>query len=217
MKKLLYDTETLTTLLDISSEVLGSWEKTFGIKSKINGINTKEYSDEAVNFLKKVKLLTLNDFDLDAIKQLLSLDIEALNENSAQEDAKIIDSVEDLEYSEKIKTDNLNILEDTIDKKVASSDMMLLFRTILEELKKYTERTIEAEKKIYLLEDHENRIKNDYCEVCSELRRVKLQLDDKEQKLRDYDEQKKRLNLLEVQLKIMQIEKSKKKFWEFWK
>jgi len=87
----------------------------------------------------------------------------------------------------------------------------------LKELKQYTERTIEAEKKVYLLEDYETRVKQDYFELSSEVKQLKVQLDEKDKKIKDYEEQKKRLNLMEVQLKIMQLEKNKKKFWEFWK
>ena len=42
-------------------------------------------------------------------------------------------------------------------------------------------------------------------------------LKEKEQKLKDYESQKKRLNLMEVQLKILQLERNKKTFWGFWK
>jgi DNA-binding transcriptional MerR regulator len=96
-------------------------------------------------------------------------------------------------------------------------DVISLFEVLLKELKQYTDRTIEAEKKIYLLEDYERRVKQEYFEVSSEIKQLKMQLEEKEQKLKDYEDQKKRLNLMEVQMKIMQLANNKKKFWEFWK
>ena len=97
------------------------------------------------------------------------------------------------------------------------TDMVSLFEVLLKELKSYTDRTIEAEKKIFLLEDYERRVKEEYFEIKSEVKQLQVQLEDKNQKLREFEEQKKRLNLMEVQLKIMQLSNAKKKFWEFWK
>ena len=97
------------------------------------------------------------------------------------------------------------------------TEMVSLFEVLLKELKSYTDRTIEAEKKIFLLEDYERRVKEEYFEIKSEVKQLQVKLEDKNQKLREFEEQKKRLNLMEVQLKIMQLSNAKKKFWEFWK
>ena len=96
-------------------------------------------------------------------------------------------------------------------------DISTLFDSLLKEMKQYLERAVDAEKKVYLLEDYKQRAIKEQLELSTEIKQLKNQLEEKEQKLKDYEEQKKRLNLMEVQLKIMQFEKNKKKFWDFLK
>lgn len=96
-------------------------------------------------------------------------------------------------------------------------DIMILFDMMFKELRQYTERIINAEKKIFLLEDTEKRVKEDYYEVSSEIKYLKAVLEEKDKRLQDYEEQRKKLQLLETQLKLIQLNSKKKKFWEFWK
>jgi len=94
-------------------------------------------------------------------------------------------------------------------------EMAALFAPVLKELREYTDRAIEAEKRACLLEESDSRAKKEYFEANTKLKQLQVQFEEKEKKLRDFEEQKKRLNLMEVQLKIQQLEKSKKGFWWF--
>jgi len=128
----------------------------------------------------------------------------------------------DLKYTKEKKNNDggenfINAVKENGTESLNQTDMVSFFEVLLKELKSYTDRTIEAEKKIFLLEDYERRVKEEYFEIKSEVKQLQVQLEDKNQKLREFEEQKKRLNLMEVQLKIMQLSNAKKKFWEFWK
>ncbi|OGH95274.1 MAG: hypothetical protein A2039_03700 [Candidatus Melainabacteria bacterium GWA2_34_9] len=128
----------------------------------------------------------------------------------------------DLKYTKEMNNNvggenSFNGIKENGESNLNQPDMISLFEVLLKELKAYTDRTIEAEKKIFLLEDYERRVKEEYFEIKSEVKQLKVQLEDKNQKLKEFEEQKKRLNLMEVQLKIMQLSNAKKKFWEFWK
>lgn len=216
--------EILFNELGINANTLKTWEIGLGLNT-----NTNAYSDEKFILFKKVKSLLLNGYTLDSIKDLLSSEIEMLNDKEIESETIIIqksDIHDDaIFYTEKLKTERIQksteetikAIKESVKDEVSKSEMLLLFETVLKELKQYTERTIEAEKKLYLLENHENKTEKDFDEISSELKRLKAELEDKEQKLKDYEEQKKRLNLMEIQLKILQIEKNKKKSWEFWK
>lgn len=174
----------------------------------------------------------MNGFSLAEIKDILSIEIEKQNqimlENSEDKNqtnetnpTETIIYVNNTQNETEEDTEKLNSYKETLDyipnSQVNKSEMVALFEAILSELKQYTERTIAAEKRVYLLEDYENRSKKEYFELTSEVKQLKVELEDKGKKLKEYEEQKKRLNLMEVQLKLMQLEKSKKKFWEFWK
>ncbi len=98
-----------------------------------------------------------------------------------------------------------------------SSEFKALIEALMQELRMYTERTIAAEKKVLLLEDHESRADKEYFEMNTEIKQLKEQIDEKNSKIKEFEAQKKRLSLVEAQLKLMQIEKNKKRFWEFWK
>lgn len=183
--------ENLAEKLEVNPNTITNWELNLGLDIKTDDSDAKIYSEKLITFFKKVKSLLLNGYTLASIKEFLSAEIES------QKPTKTI-TVE--------KNKSLN-----------QSDTNTLIEALLKELKQYTERTIEAEKKVYLLEDFENRVKKEYYELSSDVKQLKVQLEEKEQKLKEYEQQQKRLNLMEVQLKIMQLEKSKKKIWEFWK
>ena len=173
----------------------------------------------------------MNGFAILDIKDLLSAEIQSINqvekpievtiiqENKNNEDTIIfVDNKESNSSQRNNSTNNeFSSFTETLKNDLNKSDVIVLFETILKELKQYTDRTIEAEKKVYLLEDFEKRVKQDYFEISSEVKQLRSELEEKEKKIKDYEEQRKRLNLMEVQLKILQLEKNKKKAWEFWK
>jgi len=201
---LLVTTKNLAEMLEVNPNTIANWEMCLGLNIKADDLNVKNYSQDLIVFFKKVKSLILNGYTLVAIKEFLSAEIEILNHEKGPIEAVIVE--------ENITT---NVKE--LNNNSSQPDVVILFEALLKELKQYTERTIEAEKKVYLLEDFENRVKQEYFELSTDVKQLKSELEEKNQKLRDYEEQKKRLNLLEVQLKIMQLEKNKKKIWEFWK
>lgn len=94
------------------------------------------------------------------------------------------------------------------------ADIVQIF---LSELREYSSRASEAEKKLLLLEDSERKTQNQFCETSAELKKLQAQLEEKEEKLKDYENQKKRAEMLEIQLKLLQLKQNNKKFWEFWK
>lgn len=216
--------ENLAEMLEVTSNTIENWESGLGLKIDLDESGNKNYSDDLVVFFKKVKSLILNGYTIEAIKDLLSAEIENQNQIGKKKESETIIYVhnepEEFEKENKVG-DKFNSYKETFShipsSKVNKSEMVALFEAILIELKQYTERTIAAEKKVYLLEDYENRAKKEYFELSTEVKQLKTELEDKEKKLREFEEQKKRLNLMEVQLKIMQLEKNKKKFWEFWK
>lgn len=187
--------------------------------------------------------ITINSAIMSAgIKELLSAEIEKQNQNTKPEEIVVEENIINNQDTLMVVNNNENngnfVEEDNLSEENCSSfnealahlpstqtrqtqtgqsDIVALFETLLKELKQYADRTIAAEKKIYLLEDHENRAKKSYFEVNSEIRQLKIQVEEKDKKIKEYEEQKKKLSLMEVQLKLMQLEKSKKKFWEFWK
>jgi DNA-binding transcriptional MerR regulator len=227
--------ENLAEMLEVTSNTIANWELGLELKIDLDESGNKNYSDELIMFFKKVKSLILNGYAIEGIKDILASDIEKQNQTGQKKEPEIEKQTTNknpetiiyvnnpsTEFEEEDKNENnYNSYKETFshipNPRVNKSEMVALFEAILIELKQYTERTIAAEKKVYLLEDYENRAKKEYFELSSEVKQLKTELEDKEKKLREFEEQKKRLNLMEVQLKIMQLEKNKKKFWEFWK
>lgn len=230
--------EQLAEMLEVTSNIITNWESTLGLNINIDkSEETKNYSDELVVLFKKVHSLLLKGFTIIEIKNLLSVEIDKQNnlnilknqkKTVIKEDPKPESTIiiEESPNKSEEKKKNKNTEKNTTFQEslhhipsgnIPKSEIITLFETILMELKMYTERTIAAEKKVYLLEDYENRSKKEYFELSSEVKQLKSELEEKESKLKEFEEQKKRLNLMEIQLKIMQFEKSKKKFWEFWK
>lgn len=229
--------DNLAEMLEVTPNIITNWESGLGLKIGMGESGNKYYSDELAALFKKVKSLILNGYAISEIKELLSAEVEKQNQAIENESPKMEQQTEETintvpetiiyvnnpseEFEENKKEEKYQSYKETLNhipnSRVNKSEMVALFEAILNELKMYTERTIAAEKRVYLLEDYENRSKKDYFELSSEVKKLKIELEDKEKKLREFEEQKKRLNLMEVQLKIMQLEKSKKKFWEFWK
>ena len=231
--------ENLAEMLEVTSNTIENWELGLGLKIDLDESGDKNYSDELVMFFKKVKSLILNGYKIVEVKDILAAEIEKQNQATQKKEPEVEKQTtnktpetiiyvnnpstefEEFEEEENKNEDKYNSYKETFNhmprSKVHKSEMIALFEAILVELKQYTERTINAEKKVYLLEDYENRAKKEYFELSSEVKQLKMELEDKDKKLREFEEQKKRLNLMEVQLKIMQLEKNKKKFWEFWK
>lgn len=181
--------------------ILENAEKTIvNIKEETKKTHSASHNESTV--------ILLNDYNSDSSQQTnrnpyeseISMDSDLKEVHNGSNNEKIFNG---------IKENGVNNFNQT--------DMVSLFEVLLKELKSYTDRTIEAEKKIFLLEDYERRVKEEYFEIKSEVKQLKMQVEDKDQKLREFEEQKKRLNLMEVQLKIMQLANTKKKFWEFWK
>lgn len=235
---MLVTTENLAEMLEVAPNTIIKWELSLGLNIKTDNSDIQTYSEELVKLFKEVKSLILNGYTFEEIKNILALEIEY--QNKVQQSIKSI-IVEDYGQvdttNDTVTLVNKHNLSDTNNKpdddlcssfimafnkenndnSNNQSDMNTFFRSILKELKEYTDRMIEAEKKVYLLENYENRAKNNYVEINSEIKQLKAQLEEKEQKLKDYEDQKKRLNLMEVQLKILQLENNKKKPWKFWK
>lgn len=208
--------EELADMLEVNPNTINNWETNLGLNIKTEETEVKNYSENLVIFFKKVKSLILNGYTLDTIKELLAVEVELENQNQLKKTLAAV--VIEPEEEDTIKlSESEKIINHAITDSVNQDNVLTIVETLLKEIKYYTERTIEAEKKVYLLEDHEKRIKEEFFEMSSEMKQLKMQLTEKEQKLKDFEEQKKRLNLLEVQLKLMQLESKKKSFWEFWK
>ena len=210
--------EELADMLEVNPNTINNWEAGLGLNIKSDETEAKKYSENLVVFFKKVKSLILNGYTLNNVKEFLAIEIEIENENQLKTtlEAVVIEPSEEEEEIIKL-SESEKIINHAITDSVNQNNVTAIVETLLKEIKHYTERTIEAEKKVYLLEDHEKRIKQEFFEMSSEVKQLKIQLTEKEQKLKDFEEQKKRLNLLEVQLKLMQLESKKKSFWEFWK
>jgi len=129
---------------------------------------------------------------------------------------------------------NINLFkEPLLDNNLNQPQSDVFFKALLKEIRQYSDRALEAEKKLQLLENSIPNIDQEplgiesktdskfgpdiLLEIDSEVMQLKTELEEKDKMMKDFEIQKKRLNLLEVQLKILQLEKSKKKSWEFWK
>lgn len=234
---MLVTTENLAEMLEVTPKTIIKWELSLGLNIKTDDSDIQTYSEELIKLFKEVKSFILNGYTFEEIKELLALEIEYQNKVQKSIKSIIVEDYDKIDGNKDpitlVNKHNSPESNDPLNDELCSSfimafnnnnkdlnnqsDMNTFFKSILMELKQSTDRTIEAEKKVYLLENYENRVKNDYLEISSEVKKLKEQLEEKDQKLKDYEEQKKRLNLMEVQLKIMQLEQNKKKFWEFWK
>lgn len=235
---MLVTTENLAEMLEVNPNTILNWELNLSLNIRTDGEDVEKYSDELITFFKKVKSLVLNGYTLAAIKDFLYPEIEYQNQIQKSVDSFIVEDINPKNTPQEPDTVNLvndyifnvspennlsreekitSFTEILINNKTDKNESGVLFETLLKDLKQYTERAMDAEKKVFLLEDTENRLKQENSDLSSELEQVKAQLEEKEQKLKQYESQKKRLNLMEVQLKILQLQKNKKKAWEVWK
>lgn len=219
--------EKLAEILEVTPNTIKNWESSIGLNIK-KADSEDSYSEDIVKLFKKIKSLVLNGYNFAEISNFLSIEISICNE-VIPEYSEITENVTETQivkdkYTAQFDSSNAgihskfrNTFEQVPHTSMNQSEILLLFETLLKELKQYTDRTIEAEKKIYLLVDQENRFKKEYYEVSSEMKQLKVQIEEKEKKIKEFEEQKKRMNLMEVQLKLLQLEQSKKKPWELWK
>lgn len=219
--------EKLAEILEVTPNTIKNWESSIGLNIK-KADSEDSYSEDIVKLFKKIKSLVLNGYNFAEISDFLSIEISICNEvipeySEAKGNAVEAEVIKD-NYTAQFDSSNAGIhnnFRSTFNQvphtSMNQSEIFSLFETLLKELKQYTDRTIEAEKKIYLLVDQESRFKKEYYEVSSEIKQLKVQLEEKEKKIKEFEEQKKRMNLMEVQLKLLQLEQSKKKPWELWK
>ncbi len=192
--------EKLAEIFEITPNTIDNWE-------------AQNCSGGKPAFLKEIKSLILAGFSLQEIKEMVSE--EAVKQN--QNDTIIYFDRSDMKKSRSVeeKCDQLAILN--AQNQTNHAEVFSLFGAILKEMRQYTDRAIEAEKKVCLLEDYDGRAKQEYFEASTEIKRLQIQLEQKEKKLKEFEEQKKKLNLMEVQLRLLQLENNKKKsFWKFW-
>lgn len=217
----------ISEILDLSPDLIKDWAKNFEIDLENYEKNKNCNPEDFIDFFKKVRNFIASGYNITLIQNILSYEIKYLksklyvcaskniiidlcDENSQQSDANKFNA-------EKV----INSINNATKEVVSSSnqiDIMILFEMMIKELKQYTERIINAEKKIFLLEDTERRVKEDYIEVSSEIKHLNALIEEKNKKIQDYEEQRKRINLLETQLRLIQLNNQrKKKFWQFWK
>ncbi|GBF22941.1 hypothetical protein tpqmel_0345 [Candidatus Gastranaerophilus sp. (ex Termes propinquus)] len=209
--------EKLAEILEVSPATIADWEAGLGLKTYDL---EKKYSPSEAVFFGKVKLLRGENRSLEQIKEMLCIEIEEKNDDPPAEETQEENSVDEIKFDIMSFDDNLDF-GSALDKfpktQAGQGEVTSIFRTILSELKQSTNRAIEAEKKIDLLEEEKKVVQEEYNEAQKELQELRYKLEEKEEKLKDFEEQRKRLNLLEVRLKILQLEQSKKKFWWFWR
>lgn len=148
--------------------------------------------------------------------------VNLVNEyNSSQENASFIENnLNSLKVYNASDLNNITPFKEPLsDNTLNQPDTKVFLKALLKELQSYSEKTVteKEEEKNYIPNAYKEEVKQEHFEPNSEMRKLKIELAEKEQQIKDYENQKKRLNLLEIQLKIMQLEKNKKKFWEFWK
>jgi len=230
---LLLTIENLAGMLEVSPNTIIKWALSLGLDIKTDNSNLEHYSEESIHLFKDIKALILNGYTFAEIKEFLSVEIEYQNKIKKAEESIIVEETssdgnniknnDDVFYSRHSEdvvdlVNEFSSFSETLNFNYTNQqDISALFNSLLKELKQYTERAIEAEKKVYLLEDYKQRAMLENLDLNSQIKQFKVQLEENEQKLKDYDEQKKRLNLMDVQLKIMQFENNKKKFWDFFK
>lgn len=207
--------EKLAEIFEVTPDVITNWEADSELDEK-SGSLVKNYSGGKTAFLKKVKSLILSGHSLQEIKKQMYMEPEGKKQEIPSKNNITGDKTVNLNRKRKNES-----FEEKINKPPANpithSEVFSLFTAILQEMREYTDRAIDAEKKVSLLESNDSRAKKAYFGISSEVKQLRIQLEEKEKKLKECEEQKKRLNLMEVQLRIMQIEKNKKSFWEFWK
>ena|GEM_PF-3739782 len=197
--------EKLAEMFEITPNVIDNWEAGGSSAGK-------------AAFLKEVKLLILAGHSLQEIREMVTEEavkqgqgdtVIYLDRNNARKN-KPVESAGQLAL-------NFNPAQIQTTNGISYPEIFSLFTAMLKEMRQYTDRAIDAEKRIVLLEDHEARAKNEYFEANTKVKRLQLQLEQRESKLKEFDDQKKKLNLMEVQMQLMEIENSKKSFWQFWK
>ena len=230
---MLVTTENLAEMLEVNPNTIGSWELSLGLNIKTNDLDVKNYSEDLINLFKNVKSFILNGYTLASIRDFLSAEIQyqnqlqqSINSILVEDDGpqcadKIADTVSlvndyifgSTNADEKINVLSENIINETLDR----PETTVFFKSLLKELKQYSERASEAEKKVYLLEASENKVRQEHLALSADVKELRSELEVKNQKIREFEEQKKRLNLMEVQMKLLQLENSRKKFWDYWK
>jgi len=225
---LLVTTENLAEMLEVNPNTIRNWVLGLGLHINTEGAD-ESYSEELIELFQEVRLLVLNGYTLPEIKEFLAVEIEYQNKieksirliivegNSDCEDfASDANEFAPQEFTQP-SDDFINSFKKKINKNLKQAEVNTLFDKLLEEIKQSSERLMESEKKVYLLENNEIKIRQDASELAIEIETLKAQLDEKNKKIKEYEEQTKRLNLMEVQLKILQLEKNRRNFWEIWK
>lgn len=115
---------------------------------------------------------------------------------------------------------DLNIKDNNSQNKIYSKDYVTFFKKVksmllngysLETIKDFLSFEIDYlngnQQQINLLQNNKNFEKQEYPDSNCEIIQLKEELKEKNQKLKEFEDHKKRLNFLELQLKVMQLNK----------
>jgi len=226
---LLVTTENLAEMLEVNPNIIRNWALGLGLRINANGPDCS-YSEDLINLFKEVRLLILNEYTLPEIKEFLSVEIEYQNKLEKSIRTIIVEDhatgedyasdANEFAFPERLTQTNDDFIDSfkkKVGKNLKQAEINPLFDKLLEEIKQSSERLMESEKKVYLLENNEKKIMQESAELTKEIETLKAQIEENNKKIKVYEEQTKRLNLMEVQLKILQLEKNRKNFWEIWK
>lgn len=198
------------------------------LKEKLEHIGVLSPMDLPENYLKDLKIHPIfedengeeyyDDYVLNLITEICT------NSNVFKEKNNLHTQIELLKKENRALAEKINSIVPVTNNNEQNPGMnsfMLEFKKVVEvfmnELREYNNRAMEAEKKLYLLEDNEKRIKQEYCELSCEIKRLNSELALKNKKLDQLEEHNKKLKTIELQLRLIQLKQKKKKFWEFWK
>lgn len=96
-------------------------------------------------------------------------------------------------------------------------ELLCIIEKLFSELQQYSSKVIETEKKLYMVEESERRIKEEFYKTNSEVIKLNEELEQKNKKIVELKGCKEKLQNIETQLQLKKLQRKKKKFWEFWK
>ncbi len=214
--------------LDVQEEILKSWEDKLNIKPQYDNEGNRIYTDYDVLFFKKVKYLVSEGVRFNIIKKVLKEEIEIYNckvlkcksvsenDNKPNKDLKSLD--ENTLQCTDLMSINTEIDDIPVDSQlIRAGEFADIFGLFINEIKEYANKTIEAEKKKIILEGKEKTIAKEYKKIENKVNQLESEIEEKDLKIKELENYNKKIQKLDMHLKLLQIEQKKKKPWEFWK
>lgn len=210
------DSHTITKFLDIPDELFNNWKENLNIYTPCDNNGKEFYTENAMFLFEKIKDLASEGVNFKTIKKVLLNDINTYNQ-----EVEVHYKESYIVFSDKFpqNTDliHLNSSLDTDTHTINNGELSNIFSMFVNEIKTYANRTIEAEKNKFIFEEKANRASKEFCELNTKMNKLQNKIEEKDIKIKELEESNKKIQKLDMHLKILQIEQNKKKPWEFWK